>query len=93
VNWEGERLFKTPAKVGAKWFITLKVFDILGREVTTLVNEKLQTGTYEVDWNGSNYPSGIYFYRLLAGDFVDVKKMLLIIFFYFFSNPLLEGCW
>jgi hypothetical protein len=78
VNWEGERLFKTCAKASAKWFITLKMFNILGREVTTLVNEKLQPGTYEVDWNGSNYPSGIYFYKLVTNEYVNVKKMLLV---------------
>ncbi|MBL7127713.1 MAG: T9SS type A sorting domain-containing protein [Ignavibacteria bacterium] len=59
-------------------FVTMKVFDILGREVATLVNEKLAPGTYEVDWNGSGYTSGVYFYRLEAGDFVETKKMVLI---------------
>jgi len=59
-------------------FVNLAVYDILGREVAKLVNEKLNAGTYLVDWNASQYPSGVYFYRLQSGDFVDVKKMLMI---------------
>jgi len=58
--------------------IILKVFDILGREVITLVDEKLQPGTYEVTFNGNNLPSGIYFYRLKSGDFIETKKLILI---------------
>ena len=59
-------------------FVTLKVFDILGREITTLVNETLSAGSYETKWDGSSYPSGVYFYRLNSGDFMDVKKFVLI---------------
>ena len=58
--------------------VKLVVFDALGREVATLVNEKLTPGTYEVDWNGSEYPSGTYFYKLTAGDYVETKKMILV---------------
>ena len=58
--------------------VKLIVYDILGREVATLVNEKLSTGSYEVEWTGISYPSGVYFYRLVTGNFVDVKKMVLI---------------
>ena len=58
--------------------VKLVVFDALGREVATLVNEKLAPGTYEVDWNGSDYTSGVYFYRLVTDDFVVTKKMLLV---------------
>jgi hypothetical protein len=57
---------------------TLKVFDILGREVAALVNEQLKPGAYEVDWNASNYSSGVYFYRLQTDDYAVTKKMLLI---------------
>jgi len=57
---------------------TLKVFDLLGREVQTLVNEKLKPGEYEVTFDGSNLPSGVYFYKLQAGDFTETKKMILI---------------
>jgi len=59
-------------------FASIKIYDILGKEVTTLVNQKLTPGIYSVDWNASQYPSGVYFYRLQSGDFVDVKKMLMI---------------
>ena len=59
-------------------FITMKIFDALGREVATLVNEQLIPGTYEAEFNGANYPSDVYFYRLTAGDFSETKKMLMI---------------
>lgn len=58
--------------------IVLKVFDILGKEITTLVNEKLQPGTYEVIFDGTNLPSGVYFYQLRAGDFSETKKLILL---------------
>jgi hypothetical protein len=56
----------------------LKVYDALGREVATLVNETLQPGTYEVDWNASAFPGGVYFYKLQAEDFTDTKKLILL---------------
>ncbi|MCI0473577.1 MAG: T9SS type A sorting domain-containing protein, partial [Ignavibacteria bacterium] len=59
-------------------FVTLKIFDITGKEVETLVNEQLSPGSYEVDWNASRYPSGTYFYRLETKDFRETKKMVLI---------------
>ena len=58
--------------------LKLIVYDILGREVTKLVNEKLKPGTYEVEFDGSNYASGVYFYKMVTDGFVDVKKMLLV---------------
>ena len=57
---------------------TLKVYDVLGNEVATLVNEYRNAGSYEVDFNASSLSSGIYFYRLQAGAFVQTKKMILI---------------
>jgi len=56
----------------------LKVYDVLGNEVATLVNEEKPTGSYEVNWNESNLSSGIYFYKLQAGSFVETKKMILL---------------
>jgi hypothetical protein len=58
--------------------VSLKIYDVLGKEVVTLVNELKQPGVYNVDYNASNLSSGIYFYRLEAGDFTAVKKMMLI---------------
>jgi hypothetical protein len=58
--------------------VQLKVFDITGREVAVLVNEQLRPGTYEVTFDGSNYPSGTYFYRLQTGDYSETKKMILL---------------
>ena len=58
--------------------VTIKVYDILGREVTTLVNEQKTVGNYEVQFNAAKLASGVYFYRMQAGDFVDIKKLLLL---------------
>jgi len=56
----------------------IKVFDIIGNEIETLVNEEKSVGTYEVTWYAESLPSGIYFYRLQAGTFVETKKMVLM---------------
>jgi hypothetical protein len=58
--------------------VTLKIYDLLGREVSSLVNEFKQAGNYAVDFNASNLSSGIYFYSIKSGDFTAVKKMTLI---------------
>jgi len=58
--------------------VTLKVYDILGREIATLVNEEKPAGEYEVDFNATKLPSGIYFYQLKAGQFSETKKMVLL---------------
>lgn len=58
--------------------VTLKIYDLLGKEVATLVNESLKAGIYETEFNASNLSSGIYYYRLITGDFSDTKKMILI---------------
>lgn len=59
-------------------YTTLKVYDLLGQEVATLIDGYKDTGTYEVTWDASSQPSGVYFYKLQAGNFTTVKKMLLI---------------
>jgi phage terminase large subunit-like protein len=56
----------------------IKVFDILGNKIETLVDEEKQTGTYELTWYAEQLPSGVYFYQLTAGSFVVTKKMLLL---------------
>jgi len=58
--------------------VTLRVYDLLGREVATLVNEKKPAGEYEVEFDGNRLPSGIYFYQLKAGEFSETKKMILL---------------
>ena len=58
--------------------VTLKIYDALGREVETLVNEQLAQGTYEVTFDGSMLNSGVYFYKLSAGDFSETKRMMLL---------------
>ncbi len=59
-------------------FVSLKVFDVLGRVAAVLVNEKMNAGSYTVRWYAGSFASGIYFYRFEAGDFTDTKRMLLI---------------
>ncbi len=63
---------------GAKGLVRLAIFDPLGREISTLVNQSLQPGSYEAEWNASNYPSGVYFYKLTSGDFSESKRMILL---------------
>ncbi|MEJ2105052.1 MAG: YCF48-related protein, partial [Ignavibacteriaceae bacterium] len=58
--------------------VTLKVYDVLGNEIATLISEEKQPGTYEVEFDGTALPSGIYFYKLKAGYFVETKKMILL---------------
>ncbi|TAK54745.1 MAG: T9SS type A sorting domain-containing protein, partial [Bacteroidetes bacterium] len=58
--------------------VTLKIYNILGQEIITLVNEIQEAGYKSVEWNATNLPSGFYLYKLSAGAFTDVKKMLLI---------------
>ena len=58
--------------------VQLKIFNILGQEVAIFVNEEKPVGAYKVDFNADNLPSGIYFYRLQAGSFVETKKMVLL---------------
>jgi hypothetical protein len=58
--------------------ITLKVYDVLGNEVATLFKEEKPAGAYEVDFNGTGLSSGIYFYKLIAGNFIETKKMILL---------------
>jgi hypothetical protein len=58
--------------------VKLIIYDITGREISILVNEKLNPGTYEVTFDGSNFASGVYFYQLRTGDFVETKKLILL---------------
>jgi hypothetical protein len=59
-------------------FVTLKVYNMLGKEVAVLLEKNLQAARYMVDFNASELPSGIYFYKLQAGDYTSIKKMTLI---------------
>jgi hypothetical protein len=68
-------------QIPEKGFVTLKVYDVLGNEVATLVNEESATGgagSYEVEFNATGLPSGIYFYQLRTGEFIETKKMILL---------------
>ncbi|MEO8446151.1 MAG: S8/S53 family peptidase [bacterium] len=59
-------------------YTSLKIYDMLGKEVTSLVNTNLQPGSYTAEWNASNYTSGIYFYKLETENFTDTKRMMLV---------------
>jgi hypothetical protein len=65
-------------QIPQKNHVTLKVFDVLGRDVAILVNDQKPAGTYTIQFDGSNYTSGVYFYRLQAGAYVNTKKFLLL---------------
>ncbi len=66
--------FEIPSSSNVK----LSVFNSLGKEIEILVNEKLQSGSYEITFDGSNYPSGIYFYKLEGDGFIETKRMVLV---------------
>ncbi len=65
------------ALLQTEW-VTLKIFNILGQQVTTLVSEKLNPGVYKYKWQADNLPTGIYICRLQAGEFEQVRKMILL---------------
>jgi hypothetical protein len=70
--------FDIPAGVTTGSMVKLVVYEITGRETALLVNESLSPGKYEASWNASDYSSGVYIYRLEAGEFVSIKKMVLV---------------
>ena len=59
-------------------FTTLKVYDVLGNEITTLVNEEKPAGRYEINFDANNLSSGVYYYRITTGNFTQTKKMILM---------------
>jgi hypothetical protein len=58
--------------------VSLVIYDILGREIEKIVNDNLKAGIYEVEWNAVNYPSGVYFYKLVSDTYFESKKMILV---------------
>ncbi|HXG37214.1 MAG TPA: T9SS type A sorting domain-containing protein [Bacteroidota bacterium] len=64
--------------VGTRHEVSLRVFNMLGQEVATLVNGEMEAGHHQVQWQAEGLPSGVYFYRLEAGRFVETKKMMLV---------------
>ena len=65
-------------RIAHSGFVSLKIYDVLGREVRTLVNEVKQPGSYEVRFDAGELSSGVYFYRLQAGAYISAKKMMLL---------------
>jgi uncharacterized delta-60 repeat protein len=68
---------KAPLSFGEGLGVWLCIYDLLGREVETLINEQLKPGSYEVEWDASKYMSGVYFYRLISNEFSETRKMVL----------------
>jgi hypothetical protein len=58
--------------------VKLSVYDILGRELAVLVNQKQLAGTYDVEWDASNFPSGVYYYKLTTKEFSETRKLVLL---------------
>jgi len=71
-------MFDIPPSPLERAGVRLIIYDILGREVTILVNEQLKPGTYEVEFDGSGFASGVYFYKLISNDYIESKRMILI---------------
>jgi hypothetical protein len=70
--------FNIPPSSGARGVTRIVVYNVLGREITTLVDEQLKSGTYETEWDGTNYPSGVYFYKLITAGYTETRKMVLV---------------
>ncbi|NWG28988.1 MAG: T9SS type A sorting domain-containing protein [Ignavibacteriaceae bacterium] len=64
--------------IGSSQFVTLKVYDVLGNEVATLVNEEKPAGSYQVEFSANSLSSGVYYYKLIAGSFSANKKMIIL---------------
>jgi hypothetical protein len=64
--------------ISGNGFVSLKIYDVLGKEVAVLVNKKKDAGKYTIEFNGSNFASGVYFYKLESGSFIQTKRMVLI---------------
>jgi hypothetical protein len=58
--------------------VTIKIYDIIGKEISTLINRTQNAGYYEVNFNAGKLSSGIYFYKMVAGDFVSIKKLVVL---------------
>jgi photosystem II stability/assembly factor-like uncharacterized protein len=67
-----------PSPQGEGSGVRVIIYNTLGKEIAVLINENLNPGTYEIVWNASNYPSGVYYYKLTAGDYAETKKIILI---------------
>jgi len=65
-------------KIPEQQLVSLKLYDVLGNEIAILVNEEKPSGNFEVEFNASSLPSGVYFYQLKAGSFIETKKMILL---------------
>ena len=64
--------------ISSRQFVSLRVYDVLGNEIATLVNEEKPAGSYEINFNASGLTSGMYFYSIKVGNFSETKKMLLL---------------
>jgi hypothetical protein len=86
VNFELDQNYPNPFNpstiikysIPANSFVQIRVYDVIGREVSTLVKAQMNAGTYNVTFNADNMPSGIYFYRIEAGNFIQTRKMILL---------------
>ncbi|MEO6695252.1 MAG: T9SS type A sorting domain-containing protein [Ignavibacteria bacterium] len=70
--------FDIPQSNGQIKNTKLVIYDALGKEILTIVNERLAPGSYEADFNAGDFPSGLYFYRIVSGEFSKIKKMILV---------------
>jgi hypothetical protein len=64
--------------ISVSGYVSLKIYDVLGKKVAVLVNEKKEAGRYTAEFNGTNFASGVYFYKLEAGSVTSTKRMLLL---------------
>jgi hypothetical protein len=77
-NPETRITFEIPSSAGASAVTSLRVFDVLGREVAVLINEEKEAGRHSITWDARSVASGVYFYRLTAANFASMKKMVVV---------------
>jgi hypothetical protein len=65
-------------QIGKEGFVSMKIYNVLGQEVATLVNEVKQAGTYPATWNAASFESGVYFCKMQSGTFSETKKLILM---------------
>jgi photosystem II stability/assembly factor-like uncharacterized protein len=70
--------FDIPPGISRGAFVQVEIYDISGKRVSTLINKQMSPGTYEVEWNALGYSSGVYFYRITAGEYTGTKKMIIV---------------
>ena len=85
-NWELDQNYPNPFNgtttisysIPKSCYVTIEVYDVLGKKISKLVDDGKSAGSYKIEFDGSKYTSGVYFYRMQAGDYIETKKLILL---------------